>query len=71
MQTDLHKIIQASLNQKVTYSRAGGGAGSIWLITFENEVSIMTWCTWRIEQNGKVLATSTDDDDKPTETASA
>lgn len=57
----LNDLLNSSLNQKVISSRTGGGAGAIWLIKFENNTNIMIWCTWRMERENLVLATSTDD----------
>ncbi len=59
------KVLVDAFNQlqgtKTTYSRAGGGVGSILLIKFSNRTSIMIWRYWEIFQNGKLLALEADD----------
>jgi len=54
-------ILLPTINSKVILSKSGGSAGSLWLIDFENKTSFYIYCTWRIEHNNKVLATSNDD----------
>jgi len=41
-------------------STSGGGAGSILKIEFENFYNLFIYCTWRVEKNDEVLATSND-----------
>lgn len=50
------------LGKKVIYSRTGGGASSILLITFSNDTSLWCWRYWEISQQNQVLATAEDDD---------
>lgn len=54
-------LLKRVVGKEVTYSRSGGGAGSVWLIKFQGECSVMISCTWRIEYGNIVLATSNDD----------
>lgn len=49
-----------AVKSKTISSTSGGGAGSLWLIEFENKMSIYVYCAWRIEHKDQVLATSTD-----------
>lgn len=58
---DIHKLLAHSVGTEVTYSRSGGGVGSIWLIKFNNKTNLWVNCSWRIEHNGCVLATVNDD----------
>lgn len=49
---------------KVTYSRAGGGAGSVIMMEMNNEVYqyvLFVNCAWRIENKNQIIATSSDD----------
>ena len=57
----IESIIQDIKGQIVTYSRAGGGAGGILLITFANDNSIWIWTYWEIWKNGTLLACVNDD----------
>lgn len=41
-------------------SSTGGAAGSTFLLEFEDTSYIFIWCSWRIEQDGKVIVTSSD-----------
>ena len=58
---DFESIIQDINEQTVTYSRAGGGAGGILLITFANDNSIWIWTYWEIWKNGVLIASVNDD----------
>lgn len=58
---NIRQLLEYIINKKVIYSRSGGGAGSIWLIKFENGADIFIYCSWRVECNGHVLATEYDD----------
>lgn len=58
---DFDSLLMEIKNQTVTYSKAGGGAAGILLITFTNENSIWTWCYWEIWKDKKILATVNDD----------
>ena len=57
IQTNL-KLLE---NTTINYSRAGGGAGSILLVTTNNDISIWVWCYWEIRLSDVVLATADDD----------
>lgn len=50
-----------SIGETVTYSRTGGGAGSILVIEFEDKNYYTIGCDWRIEYNGAIITTSWDD----------
>lgn len=56
MENRLKKLI----NQKVVKSSAGGGAGSILVVEYEDTSYLFIWCAWRIEQGEKVIVTSSD-----------
>ena len=58
---DLENDVQDIKGQTVTYSRAGGGAAGILLITFTNDNSIWIWCYWEIWKGEELLATVNDD----------
>ena len=58
---DLESSIQEIKGQSVTYSKAGGGAGGILLISFANDDSIWIWTYWEIWKGGTLLATVNDD----------
>lgn len=57
----IHDLLRKAVGKKVVYSRTGGGAGSIWNIEFEKKVYYMIECSWRVEHNGIILTTCTDD----------
>lgn len=46
---------------KIISATTGGGAGSILKIELETDCFLMIYCSWRIEHDDIVLATSTDD----------
>ena len=48
-------------NGIITYSRAGGGAGSILLIATNTNISLWIWCYWEIKKAGTILANADDD----------
>lgn len=48
------------INQTVVKSSAGGAAGSILVVEFEDTSYLFTWCTWRIEDSNSVIVTSSD-----------
>lgn len=48
-------------NGIVTYSRAGGGAGSILLIATNTNISLWVWCYWEIKKSGTILANADDE----------
>lgn len=59
-----HELLESCLkleNGIVTYSRAGGGAGSILLIATNTNISLWIWCYWEIKKNGMMLANADDD----------
>ena len=45
----------------VTYSRTGGGAGSILLIKFSNNNRLWIWRYWELLKNGQIITTEADD----------
>jgi len=45
----------------VTYSRTGGGAGSILLIKFSNNNRLWIWRYWELLKNGQIITTEEDD----------
>lgn len=59
---NLVKNLKSLLGKKVIYSRTGGGASSILLITFSNNASLWCWRYWEISQQNNILATAEDDD---------
>lgn len=59
---NLENDINLLLGQKVTYSRTGGGAGSILLIKFENDCALWAWRYWEIIKGNQLIACSEDDD---------
>ena len=64
MKKELREYLNNIIQSKVTYCRAGGGAGSIISIELNNNDNLYAlWieCAWRIENNNKVIATSADD----------
>lgn len=64
MKTELSEYLINLTSSIVTKSTAGGGAGSIIKIEFNDEDSlqiIYIECAWRIEKKDKVIATSADD----------
>jgi hypothetical protein len=65
MEKELRKYLNDIIQSKVTYSRAGGGAGPIISMEVSNHDNFMhdLWieCDWRIEYENKVIATSADD----------
>jgi len=58
---NINEILLSTINSKVILSKSGGSTGSLWLIDFENKTSFYIYCTWRIEHNNQVLASSNDD----------
>lgn len=59
-----HELLESCLKLKngiVTYSRAGGGAGSILLIATNTNISLWIWCYWEIKKAGTILANADDD----------
>lgn len=58
---NIQNLLSKAIDKTVTYSRTGGGAGSILIIEFENKAFYTINCTWRIEDNGIVITTSWDD----------
>ena len=59
---EIAEILESLIGQKVIYSRAGGGNGSILLQKFQNEDRIWSWCSyWEISQRGKLIADANDD----------
>lgn len=66
MEDELKELI----NQRVVKSSAGGAAGSILVVEFEDTSYLFIWCAWRIEKGEKVIVTSSDTI-LPTETNSS
>ena len=58
----LKSDINLMLDQKVKYSRTGGGASSILLIIFEDESAVWAWRYWEISKGDQLIACSEDDD---------
>ena len=58
---NINEILLSTINSKVILSKSGGSTGSLWLIDFEYKTSFYIYCTWRIEHNNQVLASSNDD----------
>lgn len=58
---NIQDLMSRSIGKTVTYTRAGGGAGSIWVIKFEDKSFYMIGCNWRLECNGTIITTSWDD----------
>lgn len=58
---NIQELMSKSIGKVVTYSRTGGGAGSIWVIEFEDKTYYTIDCSWRIEWNGAIITTSEDD----------
>ena len=58
----LKSDINLLLDQKVKYSRTGGGASSILLIIFEDESAVWAWRYWEISKGDQLIACSEDDD---------
>ena len=58
---DFESLIQGINGQTVTYSKAGGGAGGILLLSFANDDSIWIWTYWEIWKDGILVATVNDD----------
>lgn len=65
MNRELIKYLEKLKSCIVTYSNAGGGAGSIVLIDIRDNSGFLytLWIesTWRIEKGNKIIATSADD----------
>lgn len=61
MKQDLFENCIKLENSIITYSRAGGGAGSILLITTNADISLWIWCYWEIKESGTILANADDD----------
>ncbi|GHV45426.1 hypothetical protein FACS1894180_7950 [Bacteroidia bacterium] len=61
MKQELIKYLNKTVQSTVTYSRAGGGAGTIICMDFiNNDMKYSLWvdCTWRIIKGKKIVATS-------------
>lgn len=58
---EIIEVLKSTLGQKVIYSKAGGGAGSILLQKFDNKVSIWSSYYWTIYQHNEQIATADDD----------
>lgn len=56
----IEDYLSKAVNSIVMSSTSGGSVGSLWLIEFENGISIYVYCAWRIEHKDIVLSTSTD-----------
>jgi len=56
----IEKYISLLTGATVTKSRSGGAAGSMIKIEFSNNSTILTYCSWRVEHNERVLASSND-----------
>ncbi|MTD38619.1 hypothetical protein GIX45_08255 [Erwinia sp. CPCC 100877] len=52
--------LKSLINKSVVKSSAGGAAGSILVIEFEDTSYLFIWCTWRIEDGENVVVTSSD-----------
>lgn len=64
MKQDFFRYLENIKLGKVVSSTAGGGAGSIIKIEIENKgilYILFINCTWRIENNNTIIATSADD----------
>jgi len=65
MKTELKKHLASIIDSTVIYCRAGGGVGSVIMIELldKNNIRYVLFlnCTWRIENNTKIIATSADD----------
>jgi hypothetical protein len=48
------------INQNIVKSSAGGAAGSILVVEFEDTSYLFIWCTWRIEDSDGIIVTSSD-----------
>lgn len=62
--TELVDNLKLLLGAKTAYSRCGGGAGSILLFNFTNNLSLWNWGYWEILHNSELIACA-DDDDTP------
>lgn len=61
MKKELRNYLNEIIQSTVTYSRAGGGAGTIICMEFvNNEFNYSLWidCSWRIIKDKKILTTS-------------
>lgn len=61
MENKLIDDIRQIIGKVVTYSRAGGGVGSILLIKFSNNNRLWTWRYWELLKNKQIIATEADD----------
>lgn len=61
LREELEAVFEALIGDTVIYSRTGGGAGSILLITFKCDISIWGWSYWEIRRGDELLATADDD----------
>jgi hypothetical protein len=62
MEKEFRKYLDNIISSTVTHSRAGGGAGSIILMRFDKDkYNLFIHCTWRIENDKQIIATSADD----------
>ena len=57
----INNALQKLQGNRINYSRAGGGAGSILLIETEGNNSIWIWCYWEILHFGSIIATADDE----------
>lgn len=63
---EIIEILKSLIGQKVIYSRAGGGAGSILRQEYQNGVCIWSWSSyWEIIQRAVLIACSDDEDVRP------
>ncbi|WP_148372574.1 hypothetical protein [Bacteroides bouchesdurhonensis] len=53
--------LKKNIGCNIVYSSSGGGNCSIILMTFDNGNSVMTYCYWEVQKNGKLIATAEDD----------
>lgn len=61
MDNKLLDDIRQIIGTTVTYSRAGGGVGSILLIKFSNNNRLWIWRYWVLLKNSQIIATEADD----------
>lgn len=61
------ETLKSLIGQKVIYSRAGGGAGSILRQEYQDGVCIWSWSSyWEIKQREVMIACADDEDVRPT-----
>jgi hypothetical protein len=56
----MKNIVEKIKNKKIVKSSSGGLVGSILKIELDNNSFFFFYCAWRLEQNEKVIVTSTD-----------